>query len=216
VLTCSPCIDDDHHPRSQVYLLHNAAPQSLEYNSSTPNFLFTRHAQATGGFVAAQAGWSREVALDALLGTVQAVGVCNNVFEFNAFQTRSTYSNLLQIPGFPTYPDTFDGMFDMNSQTYYRLLNFGLRLAVGGGSASGLEFKRTTVGYSRTYVHTGAAGAGADAVFEQWAAGRAFCTTGGVVVDVVEMTTGTGDSHKFPPCRHHNVIFSFAQSIQFC
>lgn len=174
-----------------VYMLHNAAEQRLEWTAGTPNFIFLRQAQNSHGFVAAQAGWSREIAVDTLLGLVDAVGVCNNVFEFHAFQTRSEYSNLLNVSGFPTYPNTFDGMFAMNTETYYRLLNWGLRVAVGGGSASGLEFKRTTVGYSRTYVRSGLA-ADPDTVFSRWATGQAFCTTGGIVVDVVEETTEVG------------------------
>ena len=64
--------------------------------------------------------------MDVLLGTVDAVGVCNNVFEFHAFQTRGQiYSNLLDIPGFPIYPNTFDGMYDMEALTYYRFLPVG-------------------------------------------------------------------------------------------
>jgi hypothetical protein len=100
--------------------------------------------------VSYQGGWSREVALDALLGHVHVVNVCNNNFHLHQFQPRSRYSNLLEVDGFPVYTDTDLGMMQMNTDTYYRLLNWGLHLATGAGSACGV--KQNPVGYNRAYV----------------------------------------------------------------
>lgn len=58
-----------------------------------------------------------------------------------------------------------------------------------------LDSLRNLIFTAVIYRRTGAAGANADAVFGQWSAGRAMCTTGGVVVDVTEETTKTGDAH---------------------
>ena len=72
--------------------------------------------------------------IDALLGYVDVVNVCNNNFHRHKYQPRKRYSNLLNVDGFPEYPNTPKGMIQMNCETYYRLLNCGLRLAAGAGA----------------------------------------------------------------------------------
>ena len=63
-----------------------------------------QHAVDVGAIVHYRAGWSREVALDALLGNVHVVNVCNN--NFHQHQLRSIYSNLLQTSRLETYANT--------------------------------------------------------------------------------------------------------------
>ena len=133
-----------------AYIQNLPAPIPLSSEESRPNMDYLEHAVKSGGIVHYQGGWSREVALDALLGLVHTVNVINNNFHMHRCQMRSVYSNLLEVDGFPTYPDTELGMMFMNTDTYYRILNWGLHLVAGAGSATGA--KEVPVGYNRTYV----------------------------------------------------------------
>ncbi len=133
-----------------LYILNNPRPFSLPVDSDTPNLIAAQYGRKIGTINCYQAGWSREVLLDALLGYVDVVNVCNNNFHMHRFQPRSRYSNLLEVDGFPSYPDTPEGMMKMNTDTYYRLLNCGLKLAAGAGSATGA--KQVPAGYNRAYV----------------------------------------------------------------
>lgn len=138
------------HDWGAVYLQHMQHPLLLPSQKDRPNVDYLKYAVAEGAIVHYQGGWSREVGLDALLGLVHTVNVCNNNFHMHRFQPRKRYSNLLEVEGFPIYPDTELGMMQMNTETYYRLLNWGLRLAAGAGSATGV--KQVPVGYNRAYV----------------------------------------------------------------
>ena len=183
-----------------AYLLHLPAAMSLESDRARPNLDYLAWVRERDCLVCYQAGWSREVALDALLGHVQVVNVCNNNFHLHQFQPRSRYSNLLQVEGFPVYPDTDRGMMQMNTDTYYRLLNWGLRLAAGAGSACGV--KQNPVGYNRAYVRAGPDASLAE-FYRAWAAGRNFVTNGPMLFlqttegdrpgDVISLATDGGD-----------------------
>lgn len=185
------------HPWGAVYIVNLPAPLTLAGDPARPNLEFVEHASESGALVCYQGGWSREVAVDALLGFVDVVNVCNNNFHMHRFQPRSRYSNLLNVPGFPVYPDTPEGMMRMNTDTYYRLLNWGLRLAAGAGSATGA--KEVPVGYNRAYVRCGA-DASIEAFYRAWAAGRNFVTNGPMLFletadghrpgDTVDLPTG--------------------------
>jgi len=129
--------------------------------------------------------------LDALLGKVHTVNVCNNNFHQHQYQLRSNYSNLLQVPGFEVYQNTELGMFRMNMETYYRLLNWGLKIAVGAGSATGV--KPVPVGYNRTYVRTEPKGTIED-FYRNWKAGRNFVTNGPLLFLKAEEQIRPGDS----------------------
>ncbi|MCP5119043.1 MAG: hypothetical protein GY953_50210, partial [bacterium] len=110
-----------------VYLVGLRAPLETPSEKGRANWAYIAEARKLGGLVCYQGGWSREVLVDALLGLVDVVNVCNNNFHRYKFQPRSIYSNLLEVSGFPEYPDTPEGMMRMNTDTYYRLLNCGLR-----------------------------------------------------------------------------------------
>jgi hypothetical protein len=163
------------HAWGAAYLLNLPTALPLESDRARPNLDYLAWASECDCLVCYQAGWSREVALDALLGHVQVVNVCNNNFHLHQFQPRSRYSNLLQVEGFPVYPDTDLGMMQMNTDTYYRLLNWGLRLAAGAGSACGV--KENPVGYNRAYVRAEPDASLAE-FYGAWAAGRNFVTNG--------------------------------------
>ncbi len=158
-----------------AYLLHLPQPMPVKTDRKRPNLDYVARANAAGGLVCYQGGWSREVAVDALLGHVHVVNVCNNNFHLHQFQPRSRYSNLLGVQGFPVYPDTDLGMMRMNTDTYYRLLNWGLPLATGAGSACGV--KQNPVGYNRAYVRVDR-GATLAEFYRDWVAGRNFVTNG--------------------------------------
>ena len=178
-----------------AYIQNLPAPMPIETNRARPNLDYVRHACETGGLVSYQAGWSREVLLDALLGYVHVVNICNNNFHMHRFQPRSHYSNLLQVPGFPVYKGTDQGMMRMNTDTYYRLLNCGLKLAAGAGTAIGV--KPNPVGYNRAYVRVPA-----DASLQEfnnaWAAGKNFVTNGPMIFLKTAAGQKPGDTIELP------------------
>jgi hypothetical protein len=162
------------HAWGAAYIIGLPEPLKATSEGGRPNLPTVRQAHEAGALVCYQGGWSREVLVDALLGCVDVVNVCNNNFGRHYFQPRSRYSNLLEVPGFPVYPDTAAGMMQMNTDTYYRLLNCGLRLAAGAGTATGA--KPAPVGYNRAYVQV--KDGDLPAFLKAWRAGRNFVTNG--------------------------------------
>jgi len=158
-----------------AYIQNLPAPMPIKAETGRPNLDYLKHAAEAAAIVHYQGGWSREVLLDALLGCVHTVNICNNNFALHRFQPRSRYSNLLQVEDFPIYPDTDEGMLRMNTETYYRLLNCGLRLAAGAGSATGV--KQAPVGYNRAYVRVDA-DATIGEFYDAWKRGENFVTNG--------------------------------------
>ena len=158
-----------------LYLIGLSNPFPFLNDKSMPNIIAAEYGREHSALNCYQGGWSREVLIDALLGYVDVVNVCNNNFQMHRYQPRSQYSNLLNIKGFPIYPNTPEGMMQMNTDTYYRLLNCGLKLAAGAGSASGA--KETPVGYNRVYVRT-SPGKGLKGFLNAWKEGKNFVTNG--------------------------------------
>ena len=158
-----------------AYLQNLPAPLPLRSERARPNLDYLKHAVKVGAIVHYQGGYSREVGLDALLGCVHIINICNNNFHLHRFQPRTRYSNLLGVEGFPIYPDTPEGMLRLNTESYYRLLNWGLRLAAGAGSASGA--KQVPVGTNRAYVRIDS-GASLDDFYMAWREGKNFVTNG--------------------------------------
>ena len=178
-----------------AYIQNLPAPMPLIADPARPNLDYLRHAIAAGAIVHYQGGWSREVLVDALVGCVHTVNICNNNFALHRFQPRSRYSNLLNVKGFPTYPGTEQGMVSMNMDTYYRLLNCGLRLAAGAGSATGV--KQAPVGYNRAYVRVPPT-ASIDEFYLAWKSGKNFVTNGPMLFLRAETKDGPGDTIGLP------------------
>jgi hypothetical protein len=178
-----------------VYLIGLKRPLSIPADRRRSHLPFVRAAREQGALVCYQGGWSREVSLDALLGYVDVVNVCNNNFHRHKYQPRRQYSNLLNIDGFPEYPDTPEGMMQMNTETYYRLLNCGLRLAAGAGSAPGA--KTTPAGYNRSYVRVEGTTNATD-FLAAWRAGRNFVTDGPMLFLTVNSSNSPGDVIALP------------------
>jgi len=170
-----------------VYLQNMPHPLPLASEKHRPNLDYLKFAVAQGAIVHYQGGWSREVGLDALLGVVHTVNICNNNFHMHRFQPRRRYSNLLEVPGLPVYPNTDVGMMRMNTETYYRLLNWGQRLAAGAGSAIGV--KQVPIGYNRAYVEVDPS-ATLEQFNDAWKAGRNFVTNGPIIL----LTGPSGES----------------------
>ncbi len=183
------------HDWGAVYVLGQPTPLAKENEPDSLNLPLISKSHQAGALVCYQGGWSREVLLDALLGHVDVVNVCNNNFLRNAYQPRSRYSNLLRVPGFPTYANTAQEMLRMNTETYYRLLNCGLQLSAGAGSATGA--KRTPVGYNRAYVRL-AGDAGLKDFLQQWREGNNFVTNGPMLFLNVNDHYRPGDTIELP------------------
>ncbi len=163
------------HAWGALFLQNLPAPVPLETHPDRPNLDFARHAFESGGMVHYQGGWSREAGIDALLGYVHAVQLCGNNFQPHRFQPRSRNSNLLQVEGFPVYPDTDQGMLRQSLESYYRLLNWGLSLASSAGSST--DIKEVPAGYNRTYVRV-PVDASLSEFYKEWSAGKNFVTNG--------------------------------------
>ncbi len=179
-----------------VYLVGLREPTSISSDSMRSNLPFVRAAHAQEALICYQAGWSREVLVDALLGYVDVVNVCNNNFQRHRFQPRRRYSNLLEVEGFPEYPNTAEGMMQMNYETYYRLLNCGLRLAAGAGSAIGA--KKTPLGYNRAYVRAGD-NPSLPEFLQAWREGRNFVTNGPMIFLSTQSGQQPGDTITLGP-----------------
>jgi hypothetical protein len=87
-------------------------------------------------------------------------------------------------------------MMQLNTDTYYRLLNWGLRLAAGLGSATGA--KPAPVGYNRTYVRV-KADSTLDEFNTAWKAGRNFVTNGPILIQRTRDGHYSGDTINLPP-----------------
>jgi hypothetical protein len=194
-ISCSVCDAEVEHSWGAVYLVGLRAPINIPSNGRRSNLPFVRIAHDQKALVCYQAGWSREVLIDALLGYVDVVNVCNNNFHRNKYQPRKRYSNLLNVAGFPDYPNKPEGMIQMNFETYYRLLNCGLRLAAGAGSATGA--KTTPVGYNRAYVRAGS-NPTLPEFLEAWRKGRNFVTNGPMIYLRTEENQRPGDTIILP------------------
>ena len=81
-------------------------------------------------------------------------------------------------------------MLSMNTETYYRLLNWGLKLAGGAGSACGV--KQGPVGHNRAYVQVDK-DADMDRFYETWKTGRNFVTNGPMIFLKTKDGHGPGD-----------------------
>jgi hypothetical protein len=177
-----------------VYLIGLRKPMAIVPDRPRSNVGFVQEARRERALIAYQGGYSREVLLDALNGNVDVVNVCNNNFHRYKFQPRPQYSNLLGVGGLPTYPPTAEGMMQLNTDSYYRLLNCGLRLAAGAESATGA--KSTPAGYNRAYVRAGTRPALAE-FLEAWRGGRNFVTNGPMIF-LTANGQEPGDTIKLP------------------
>jgi hypothetical protein len=194
-IACSVCDAEVEHSWGAVYLIGLTKPVDIPSNGRRANLPFVKSAREQNGLVCYQAGWSREVLIDALPGYVDVVNVCNNNFHRHKYQPRKRYSNLLNVDGFPDYPNTPEGMIQMNFETYYRLLNCGLRLAAGAGSATGA--KSTPVGYNRAYVRAGS-NPTLPEFLEAWRKGRNFVTNGPMILLRTAENQRPGDTINLP------------------
>lgn len=192
----SVCDAEVEHSWGAVYLIGLRRPVDIPSDGRRSNLPFVKFARRHSALICYQAGWSREVLIDALLGYVDVVNVCNNNFHRHKFQPRKRYSNLLAVDGFPDYPNTPQGMIQMNFETYYRLLNCGLRLAAGAGSATGA--KTTPVGYNRVYVRAGENPTLSE-FLAAWRKGRNFVTNGPMIFLRTEDDQRPGDTVALPP-----------------
>ena len=179
-----------------VYMIGLSRPTEIPWDRARANLAYIKEARELGALVSYQGGWSREVLVDALLGLVDVVNLCNNNFHRHKYQPRSQFSNLLGVTGLPVYPNTPEGMMGMNTDTYYRLLNCGLTLAAGAESATGA--KSTPAGYNRAYVKLGTK-PDYRAFLDGWRRGRNFVTNGPMVFLTVNGKYEPGDTIALPP-----------------
>ncbi len=178
-----------------LYLIGLKRPLSVKADARRSHLPYLRVAREQDALICYQGGWSREVLLDALLGSVDVVNVCNNNFQRHKYQPRPQFSNLLKVDGFPEYPSTPEGMMQLNMDSYYRLLNCGLRLAAGAGSATGA--KTTPAGYNRSYVRLEGAPRLKE-FLEAWRSGRNFVTDGPMIFLTVNASNSPGDIVALP------------------
>jgi hypothetical protein len=85
-------------------------------------------------------------------------------------------------------------MMKMNTDTYYRLLNCGLKLAAGAGSAT--RAKENPFGFSRAYIQTDPID-GLSGLYKNWKAGKNFVTNGPMLFLSASEGLKPGDSLNF-------------------
>ncbi|WP_438480364.1 CehA/McbA family metallohydrolase [Oleiharenicola lentus] len=178
-----------------LYCVGLREPMPVAWDAARANVAFARAGRERGALNCYQGGWSPEVLVDALLGLVDVVNLNDNLFQRHKVMPRARYSNLLNTPGLPVYPDTGEGMLQLVTASYYRLLNCGLRLAAGAGSATGV--KSTPAGYNRSYVQT-PTDASARTFLEAWRQGRNFVTNGPALFLTVNDSLAPGDTLELP------------------
>jgi len=177
-----------------LYMLNMPNPFPFTNDKQMPNLIAVQYGRDRGTLNCYQSGWSREVLVDALLGYVDIVNVCNNNFHMHRYQPRSLYSNLLNVKGFPVYPNTPQGMMQMNTDTYYRLLNCGVKLAAGAGSATGA--KENPVGFNRAYIRASPKDS-LTGLLNKWKRGNNFVTNGPMLFLKTSKGFQPGDSINF-------------------
>ncbi len=174
-----------------IYAIGLPAPLEMQGDKKRSALPYAKKVREMGALVCYQAGWSAEVLVDSLLGYIDVVNVCNNMFHRHRFLPRTVYMNALGIENWTVFEPTDEGMFKLNTESYYRLLNCGLKLAAGAGSAT--PVKTNPAGYNRAYVR-----AGENPTYPQflqaWREGRNIVTNGPMVFLTVNDTLRPGDS----------------------
>lgn len=178
-----------------LYAVGLEGPVDIKWRSDRANLAYARAMHRRGGLVCYQGGWSREALVDALLGEVDVINIGDNLFQRHRFMPRSRNANLLGVPGLPVYPGTDEGMLRLACDSYYRLLNCGLHLAAGAGSATGV--KANPAGYNRAYVKTDS-DTGARGFLRAWREGRNFVTNGPMLFLTVGASSTPGDTVALP------------------
>ncbi len=178
-----------------LYSIGLPRPMPVAWDPKRPNLAFAAAARDGGAVNCYQGGWSREALLDALLGYVDVINIGDNLFHRFKFMPRTRYSNLLGVSGLPTYPATDQGMLQLATESYYRLLNCGLHLAAGAGTAAGV--KSSPAGYNRAYVKVGPDATVRD-FLEAWRRGRNFVTNGPMLFLTADTTHEPGDTLSLP------------------
>jgi hypothetical protein len=192
---CSVTDAEVETPWGWVYMIGLRKPMSLQPSRERSVFPYIEEARSQNALICYHSGWSPQVLVDALLGLVDVVNVCNNLFHRHKFLPRPRYSNLLDVPGFKVYGSSPEETMLLNLDAYYRLLNCGLRLAAGAGSAAGV--KSNPAGYSRAYVQTGEK-RGIEDFWEGWRRGRNFVTNGPMLFLTVNDKYSPGDLLELP------------------
>ncbi|MFC1737043.1 CehA/McbA family metallohydrolase [Candidatus Hydrogenedentota bacterium] len=177
-----------------VYLLGLPEQMPLPADKKRPMLDYVKWAREKGALISYQGGWSAEVLVDALLGYVDVVNVCNNMFHRHRYLGRTGYMNILDAKGLPMYEPTAEGMMQLNLESYYRLLNCGLKLAVGAGSATGV--KGNPAGYNRAYVRAPESATLLE-FLDEWRKGRNFVTNGPMIFLAVDGKYRPGDEIDF-------------------
>ena len=117
--------------------------------------------------------------IDSVLGLVDSVNLCDNVFSMKTpVQGPWSYTQLTDDD--PHQNEEF-GLATWVFDNYYRVINAGIRLAVSGGSAYPHGGGGGPLGLSRFYVETGGATDVTDYLLN-WEAGRTFATNGPILV----------------------------------
>jgi hypothetical protein len=87
--------------------------------------------------------------------------------------------------------------------SYYRLLNSGVELALSAGSANGV--KATPVGYNRVYVRPAGGGLDYPRFMRALKEGRSFTTNGPILELEVDAAHGPGDRIAVQPGREYRL-----------
>ncbi|MCW5979118.1 MAG: carboxypeptidase regulatory-like domain-containing protein [Bryobacteraceae bacterium] len=146
-----------------------------------PNDRFADLARRQGGYVDAEKILWRDAPALAALGLVDFAGIVHNHFNRHGVELETDPWGM--SPKYRPEFNTVAGMPLWAMDVYYKFLNCGFRIAVSGGSASGV--KAAPLGYNRVYVKLDEPFS-YDAFFRALKRGRSFATNGPIVSFTVD------------------------------
>jgi hypothetical protein len=186
-------------PGAVILLARNLPLPFDGYELYPPSIAYARKVHEDGGYVEGDKLFWVDTLVNAVLGGIDFVEVnCNH------FLPRLVDTDLVPWSHWPVEfgyrgPKGF-ALWMMDS--YYRLLNAGVELALSAGSANGV--KATPVGYNRVYVRL-AGGLDYPRFMRALKEGRSFTTNGPILELEVDGAHGPGDRIAVRPGREYRL-----------
>lgn len=156
-----------------------------------PAAYYTRLAHRRGGYVGGDKLFWLDTFVNVALGELDFIEInCNHFLPHDVDTDLIPWSHWPVEMGYVGDLQFAHWMMD----TYYQILNCGLKLPLSGGSASGV--KATPVGYDRVYVHLENQPFTYENFMRALKAGRSFSTNGPLIDFKVDGTVGPGSTTR--------------------
>lgn len=168
-----------------------------------PSSFYTRKAHQQGGLVEGDKFFWLDTFVNAALGEIDFIEInCNH------FLPRSVETDLVPWSRWPMelgYRGN-RGFALWMMDSYYRILNSGIRLPLSAGSACGV--KETPVGFDRVYARLGETRLTYESLMEALQEGRSFSTNGPILELQIDGREGPGTIFEAKPGQTYKVTGS--------